>query len=145
MILGLSTPVILLGAIAIAFLLIYLPFLAVAYNRFSLGYNMNAPRTMFDRFPPYAQRAGWAHQNSIETFAPFATAVLIAYLTQPSSSLAAYCAIAFVIARGFYSVFYIADVPLGRSLMFGIGTISTITLYLSSILTVAGSSSITLN
>ncbi|MGL5082191.1 MAG: MAPEG family protein [Microcoleaceae cyanobacterium] len=138
MILGLSTATILLGAIAIAYFLVYLPFTLVAYNRYALGHNPSAPRTLFDQLPPYAQRAAWAHQNSVETFAPFAVAALMAYLTQPANlGLVAGSAIAFVVARLLYSIFYITDVPLARSLMFGIGSISTATLLILSLLEVS--------
>ncbi|MFN5979037.1 MAG: MAPEG family protein, partial [Pseudanabaena sp.] len=65
---------ILLYGIAIAGGLIYLPYIVVAYGRVSVGIDMNAPRAMFDRLPDYAKRATWAHQNSFEVFALFATA-----------------------------------------------------------------------
>lgn len=137
MILGLSTTTILLGAIVIAYALVYVPFTLVAYNRYALGHDVSAPRTMFDQLPLYAQRAAWAHQNSIETFAPFAVAALMAYLTQPANlELATGSAIAFVAARFLYSIFYITDIPLARSLMFGVGSISTIILFVLSVLQV---------
>jgi uncharacterized MAPEG superfamily protein len=69
-----------------------------------------------------AQRATWAHQNSFEAFMIFAAAALMAYVTGQNSSLATGAAIAFVIARSLYSVFYILNIPVGRSLMFGIGS-----------------------
>jgi uncharacterized MAPEG superfamily protein len=131
-----SLPVsaILLDCIAAAAVLIYVPFMVVGYARARIGYDRAAPRTMFDKLPPYAQRATWAHQNSFETFIPFAAAALMAYVTSQNSSLAAGAAIAFVVARLLYSVFYILNVPLARALMFGIGTLSTGTLIVLSLL-----------
>ncbi|NET82787.1 MAG: hypothetical protein F6J94_12890 [Moorea sp. SIO1F2] len=129
---------ILLYCIVGATVLIYLPYLVVAYSRFKLGYDQSAPRAMFDQLPPYAQRATWAHQNSFETFIVFSAAALMAYITGQNSTLAIGCAIAFVIARVFYSVFYILDIPLGRSLMFGIGSLSTGTLFVLSLSSVSG-------
>lgn len=125
---------ILLYAIVAAAVLIYAPFLVVGYARAQVGYDVSAPRAMFDKLPPYAQRATWAHQNSFETFMVFAAAALMAYATGVDSDWAARAAIAFVAARLLYSVFYIANVPLGRSLMFGIGTLSTGTLFVLSLL-----------
>lgn len=125
---------ILLFCIAAAAVLIYLPFLVVAYGRQQAGYDIAAPRAMFDKLPPYAQRATWAHQNSFETFMVFATAALMAYVTGVDSSLAAGAAIAFIAARCFYSAFYILNVPLLRSLMFGIGTLCSGTLIVLSLL-----------
>lgn len=119
----LAPSVIFLYCIAITAVLIYLPFLLVAYARLKVGYDIAAPRTMFDKLPPYAQRATWAHQNSFEAFMIFAAAALMAYVTGVNSSLAVGAAITFVAVRLLYSVFYIANVPIARSLMFVIGSI----------------------
>lgn len=137
MILGLPTSAILLDSIAVAAALIYAPFLVVAYGRLQIGYEALAtPRAIFDQLPPIAQRATWAHQNAFETFPAFAAAALTAYVTNQNSEWAGWCAIAFVVARSLYPVFYILNVPLGRSLMFGIGTLSTVILFALSLLSV---------
>ena len=61
--------IIFLYSIAAAAVLIYLPFLVVAYARARIGYEMfSTPRAMFEKLPPYAQRATWAHQNTFEAF-----------------------------------------------------------------------------
>ena len=114
-----------LYCIAAAAGLIYLPFLAVSYARVRVGLDLAAPRAMFDKLPPYAQRATWAHQNSFEAFMIFTAAALMAYITGLDSSVAIGAAIAFVVARLLYSVFYIANVPLVRSLMWAIGILSS--------------------
>jgi len=133
---------ILLYCIAAAAVLIYVPFLVVGYARMSVGYDTRAPRAMFDKLPAYAQRATWAHQNSFETFMIFAAAALMAYVTGQNSSLATGAAIAFVIARSLYSVFYILNIPVGRSLMFGIGSLSTTILFVLSLLSASSASSL---
>ena len=127
---------ILLYCVAAAAALVYLPFLVVGYARVSAGYDMGAPRAMFDKLPPYGQRATWAHQNSFEAFMIFAAAALMAYVTAQNSSLVVGAAIAFVIARLLYSVFYIFDIPLARSLMFAIGSACSATLFILSLLSV---------
>ncbi len=131
---------ILLYCIAAAAVLIYLPFLVVGYARMSVGYDTRAPRAMFDKLPAYAQRATWAHQNSFEAFMIFAAAALMAYVTGQNSSLATGAAIAFVIARSLYSVFYILNIPVGRSLMFGISSLSTTILFVLSLLSASSAS-----
>ncbi|PSF36204.1 MAPEG family protein [Aphanothece hegewaldii CCALA 016] len=131
---NLSVSAILLYSILAAFILIYIPFMVVGYARMKIGYDTSAPREMFDKLPNYAKRATWAHQNAFETFMPFAAAAILAYVTGVNSNLAAITAIAFVIARSFYPVFYIANIPILRSLMFGIGSLSTFTLFILSIL-----------
>lgn len=124
-----------LYCIAGAAILIYLPFLLVAYERLQIGYEALAtPRAKFDQLSPYAQRAMWAHQNSFEAFTLFAPAALMAYVTHVSSSVAVLASISFVVARLFYSVFYILNVPILRSLMFGVGSFASATLITLSII-----------
>ena len=125
---------ILLYCVVAAAALVYLPFLVVGYARVSVGYDMGAPRAMLDKLPPYGQRATWAHQNSFESFTLFAAAALMAYVTGQNSSLAIGAAIAYIIARFFYSFFYIFNIPLARSLMFAIGSACIGTLFVLSIL-----------
>lgn len=127
----------LLYSIVAAAALIYLPFLAVGYGRLQLGYDTAAPRAMFDKLPAYAQRATWAHQNSFEAFSFFSIAALMAFVTGQDSTLAIGAAIAHVIARLFYSVFYILNVPPLRSLMFGIGSLGSFVLFGLSLISVS--------
>ena len=130
----LSVSVILLASIVAAAVLVYLPFLVVAYGRQQVGYDTAAPRAMFDKLPDYAQRATWAHQNGFESFMMFAAAALMAYVTGVNSSLAVVAALAYLIARLLFSVFYILNLPLARSLMFGIGSLGIGTLMVLSLL-----------
>ncbi|MFM6899217.1 MAG: MAPEG family protein, partial [Microcystis panniformis] len=120
---------ILLYSIVAAAITVYLPFLLGAYARAKVGYDTSAPRAMFDQLPDYAKRATWSHQNGFETFMIYSAAALMAYVTGVSSSLAANCAIAFVILRLLFSLFYITNVPIARSLMFGLGSLCTYTLF----------------
>lgn len=136
MLLGLPVSVILLDCIAVAAALVYAPFLVVALARLQLGYDQAAPRAMFERLPDYAQRATWAHQNSFETFMLFSAAALMAFVTGVDSEVAGLAAIAFTIARLLFSVFYILNVPLGRSLMFAISSSCTVTLFYFSLMAV---------
>ncbi|BAY78450.1 MAPEG family protein [Nostoc sp. DSM 114161] len=126
--------IIFLYSIAAAAVLIYVPFLVVAYARVRVGYDTSAPRAIFDKLPPYAQRATWAHQNSFEAFMVFAAAAFMAYVTGVNSSTAATAAIAFVAARFLYSIFYILNIPILRSLMFAIGSLSSAILIFLSII-----------
>jgi uncharacterized MAPEG superfamily protein len=130
---NLSPPALLLYSVVLAFFSIYVPFLVVGYARAQVGYDRSAPRTMLERLPAYAQRANWAHQNSFESFMVYSAAALMAYLTGVNGALSAIAAIAFPLARLLYSVFYILDIPLARSLMFGIGTFSSLTLFFLSL------------
>lgn len=123
----------LLFGIVAAAVLIYLPFLWVAYGRVTVGYDMASPRALFDQLPAYAQRATWAHQNSFESFALFTAAALMAYVTQVDSASAKIAVLAYVAARLFYSVFYILNIPILRSLMFAVGSTAIATLMIASL------------
>jgi uncharacterized MAPEG superfamily protein len=130
---NLPLPAVLLDCLVAAAALIYFPYGAVVYGRTQVGMDMAAPRALFDKLPDFAKRATWAHQNSFETFMPFTAAILMAFVTGVTSPLAGWAAIAFVVSRFFFSVFYIANLPPLRSLMFGIGTLSTGTLMVLSL------------
>ena len=129
-----SINAVLLYSIIGAVVLTYLPFLVVGFARARLGYDTSAPRAMFDKLPAYAQRATWAHQNSFEVLIIYTSAAIMAYVTGVESPWAEKVAIAFVIARLFYSVFYILDIPIARSLMFGIGSAASATLFVLSVI-----------
>ena len=119
-------------ALPLGVILVYLPFMVVGYGRLQVGYDMSKPRDMFSKLPPYAQRATWAHQNGFESFIQFAPAALAAYATGLTSPLALGAAIAYLVARILYPVFYILDIPLLRSLMYGIGSLGIFTLFVLS-------------
>lgn len=133
---GLSVSTILLYSIVGAVILAYAPFLVVAWGRLKAGYDQAAPRAMFDQLPPYAQRATWAHQNGFEALIIYGFAALMAYVTGVDSDWAMKAAIAFLIARSLYSIFYILNFPIGRSLMFALGSLSGWTLFALSLLKV---------
>ncbi|MEN9221363.1 MAG: MAPEG family protein [Thermostichus sp. BF3_bins_97] len=133
-----------LFSVAAAMFLVYLPMGVVGYARARVGYDISAPRAMFDKLPPYGQRATWAHQNGFETFGMFSAAALIAYVTQPhgdpwyfglsgEEGVALLCGV-FLVGRLCYNLCYIADIPIGRSLSFLAGSLATLGLLLISLL-----------
>jgi len=121
------------ASLVVATVLIYFPYIFVVIGRVQAGFDVAAPRALFDKLPPFAQRAVWAHENSFETFMPFAAAVLLTLLTHVETQTVAIASVSFVVARFLYSIFYIANIPIGRSLMFGVGTAATFTLFLQSL------------
>ena len=62
----------------------------------------------------------------------------MAYATGVDSEWAKIAAIAFIAARLLYSVFYILNVPIGRSLMFATGSLCAWTLFALSIIEAMG-------
>jgi len=118
---------------------IYLPFFAVGWGRLQAGYDYQAPRAMFDKLPPYAKRASWAHQNAFESFMFYAPAAIMAYVTAVDSPIALWASIAYLTARFFYPLFYIINIAPARSLMFAVGSLSSLILYGVSILKINAS------
>ncbi|NJR50841.1 MAG: MAPEG family protein [Leptolyngbyaceae cyanobacterium CSU_1_3] len=122
---GLPVQTILLGSIGVAAFLVYLPFSVVGLARVQAGYNkemMAAPRAALEKLPPFGQRATWAHENSWESFILFSVAALMAYVTNQTSEMAAWLAIAYLVVRLLYSAAYIFNIPALRSLMFASGS-----------------------
>jgi uncharacterized MAPEG superfamily protein len=119
-----SEQVLLYGIVGAGFL-IYVPaYLVVAYGRFQVGFDLSAPRSLFDKLPDYAKRATWAHQNCFEAFALFVAAALMAYVSGNASAYTSWAVVAFLMARFAYSVFYILDISVMRSLMWAIGVVA---------------------
>lgn len=128
-----SMKTLLLGAIAIEAVLVYLPFVAVAYGRMTNDYDISAPRAMADKLPDWAKRANWAHQNAWEAFAIFTAAALMAYVSGLDSDTTRIQVIAHVVARLLFPVFYIANIPLLRSMMFAVGSICAFSMMFASV------------
>lgn len=104
-------------------LLIYAPRLVVIAGQAKMpeGYDNKLPREQQARLPPWARRANAAHQNTLEAFAPFAAAVVIAHLAGADRAWSAYLAISFVVARVVYPALYIANLDKLRSTVWGLG------------------------
>lgn len=134
-----STQAVLLYSLAGGAILIYLPFLAVGIGRLKVGYDYQAPRALFDKLPDYAKRATWAHQNAFESFTFYAPAAIMAYVTGVETEIAFWAAIAYLVGRLFYPLFYIANIAPARSLMFALGSLSSIILYGLSIVAINSS------
>lgn len=106
-----------LTGIAIAAILIYVPFFVVGAARLNAKVDLGNPRSEQDKLPPYAQRASAAHQNSFEVFMLFAAAAIMVYVTGQASNYTSIVTIVFLLARLLHSVFYISNVLPLRGLM----------------------------
>jgi len=83
------------------------------------------------------QRANAAHLNTFEAFAPFAAGVLMAQLAGVQAPTIASLALAFVALRIAHGVFYLADIPLARSLAWVAGYACVLALLVLAALRVA--------
>ncbi|MEO0770347.1 MAG: MAPEG family protein [Cyanobacteria bacterium J06649_4] len=123
---------VLLCSIVAAAALIYFPYLAVAAGRFQVGYEMGAPRGMFDKLPDYAQRATWAHENSWESFTLYAPATIMAFVSGVPAEQVLGSVVIYLITRVTYSLFYILNVPILRSLSWAFSISSIVSLFVAS-------------
>lgn len=80
-------------------------------------YNNTRPREWLARQSGWRQRANWAQQNSVEAFAPFAAAVIIAHQLDAGQTAVNALAISFIGFRVAYGACYIGDRPTLRSLV----------------------------
>jgi uncharacterized MAPEG superfamily protein len=98
------------------------------------GYDNHHPRAQQARLTGWGARAVAAHQNGFETFAPFAVAVLTANLLDAPPNLVSGLALAFVAVRLAYTAVYIADLATLRSLVWTVGWLLTLALFVSPLL-----------
>jgi uncharacterized MAPEG superfamily protein len=94
------------------------------------GYNNHAPRDQQAQLAGWGRRALAAHQNTIEAFPPFAAGVIISYLAKASLPGSTVLCLVFVAARIAYPILYIADHDKARSLVWVIGLLATVALYI---------------
>ena len=88
------------------------------------------PRIQQARATGAAARAIGAASNGWESLAVFAPAVLFAFLSAPTSTLAPTLAIAWIAIRLVHGTLYVADVATLRTLSFVLGLLCALGLYL---------------
>lgn len=84
--------------------------------------------------PLWGHRAHRAYLNSVETFAPFAVLVIIAELAGKTGAMTAVWAMAFFWIRLVYALVYWAAVPFLRTLLFTLGMVCVVGLFVHVIL-----------
>ncbi|MCP4001905.1 MAG: hypothetical protein GY727_13435 [Gammaproteobacteria bacterium] len=114
------------------FIAMFLPLIWAGISKIgATDYDNSNPRVWMAKQEGRAQRANAAQQNSYEAFPPFAAAVVVAQLTDPSQMTINILAGAFILMRIAYGFFYITDKPLLRSSSWGIGFAMTIALFVT--------------
>lgn len=107
--------------------LLHVPFTLGA--KWSKRFDNARPRDYMQQLTGWRQRANWTQQNSFEAFPFFAAAVLVAHVVAGPSAAADKLAIAFIVLRIAYGVFYLADKATLRSLVWMGATCCTIGLF----------------
>jgi uncharacterized MAPEG superfamily protein len=116
----------------IALLIVYLTRLPVgiAMKKQEGGYNNATPRDQQAELTGWGRRALGAHYNAIESFPPFAAGVLVCYLAKGSLLGSTVLSLIYIAARIAYPLLYIADLSRARSLIWTLGVLATVGLYL---------------
>lgn len=96
-------------------------------------YNNRNPRAWLQRQEGLRKRADNAQANAFEAFPFFAAAVIVASLTGAPQERVDALAVIFVVARVAYLICYLADWHWARSLVWLIGWLSTVTIFVSGV------------
>ena len=94
-------------------------------------YSNRHPRLWLDRQQGFRARANAAQANSFEAFPFFAAAVIVAHLTAAPQDRIDALAVIFVVARAVYLVCYLADWHWARSVVWLVGLLATLTIFVS--------------
>jgi uncharacterized MAPEG superfamily protein len=106
-----------------------LPYLTIALAKSAGGIDNRAPRSSLESLSGWRQRADWAHRNHFEAFPAFAAAVFVAELTHAPQSRIDQLAGIFVLLRVIYTVLYVADQAILRSIVWSLGLIAVVWLF----------------
>ncbi len=111
-------------------LTIFIPLICAGYAKFSVkGYDNKNPREFLSKLEGEAKRANAAQLNAYEAFPPFAAGITVAHQLQVSQFIIDYLAVTFLSVRILYSIFYIKNLHILRSIVWFIGFFITITLF----------------
>jgi uncharacterized MAPEG superfamily protein len=118
---------------AVALALVYAPRYMIMIPLLEKGYDNRHPRDQQAKLEGWMRRAVAAHQNGFESFAPFAAAIVMAYVAKASATHVHALAITHLVARALYVVFYIGDVHVARSAVWTVGMLATLGLMILAI------------
>ena len=112
---------------------IFLPYLFTMYAKYTgSGYNLqvnHAPREFMTQLTGARKRADWAQLNMFEALPGFIGAVIISHLAGAAQGSIDQLAIAYIILRIFHGIFYIADLAVLRTLIWGCSLACIIALF----------------
>ena len=109
----------------------FLPYAATAYAKHGSADN-HTPRLYVQTLTGPRQRADWAQRNHFEAFPTFAAAVIIASIAGVSHAIVNWLAGIFVALRIFYTFAYITDQATLRSILFILGSLCVLGLFVAA-------------
>jgi uncharacterized MAPEG superfamily protein len=107
----------------------FLPYVTIFLAKNGARIDNRAPRLSLEKLKGWRRRAEWAHRNHFEAFAPFAASVIVAELAQAPQNRIDVLAGVFILARLAYTALYIGDKPAARSIVFVLGWICVVALF----------------
>lgn len=108
-----------------------LPYVATVTAKAGARFDNRNPRDWLAKQEGYRRRANAAQANSFEAFPLFAAAVIVAHMTQAPQDRLDALAMAFVVARVLYLIFYLADWAALRSLAWIAGVACAVTIFVA--------------
>jgi uncharacterized MAPEG superfamily protein len=108
----------------------FLPYATVVLAKWTGGIDNHAPRRGLAALTGWRQRADWAHRNHFESFPAFAAGVIVAELTHAPQGRIDLLAGAYVVLRILYTVAYLTDRAALRSMIWSLGFVAVIWLFL---------------
>lgn len=108
---------------------VMMPYVTVALAKSGGGIDNRAPRVGLQSLVGWRQRADWAHRNHFEALPAFAAAVFVAELAHAPQTRIDQLAGAFVLLRVIYTALYVADQATLRSIVWALGMIVVIWLF----------------
>ncbi len=125
-------------AYACIFVLVFVPWVCASYGKWIAGFDGKAdnlnPREFMQKQEGKASRANAAQMNSYEIFPVFVAMVIIAHLTgNAAQAMIDFWAVVFVLSRIMYCYCYIKGLATLRSLVWGIGLVAIIALFVIAI------------
>ena len=115
---------------------IALPWLMAVIKKSDLAsnvkYNNSAPRAGLESLQGMSLRASWAEQNSYEILPAYIAAVFVSHMAGADQATADLLAVSFIVSRVIYSICYLMNWASLRSIVWVIGLLSIVGLFVIS-------------
>jgi uncharacterized MAPEG superfamily protein len=98
-----------------------MPVLTVGSAKFGRRYDNHNPRTWLDKLDGWRKRADSAHKNHFEAFPFFAAGVIIAQQMHVAQGTIDLLAMTFIASRIVYTLLYLYDLAMMRTLSWVVG------------------------
>jgi uncharacterized MAPEG superfamily protein len=108
-----------------------LPYLTIMFVKRAGGrrFDNHKPRAWMEQLSGWQQRGDWAHRNHFETFPIFLAAIFVAEMSGGAQARIDVLAAVFVVLRIVYTALYLANLATLRSIVWSLGLIVTIWIF----------------